>query len=134
MNDKQWHGGGIYSKVLKRTLAGKPVRVFYGRAFVPQEGRPRYFRLGTTLKVAQREMNRVLGNPAAALAEREAPTPHRIRFDALVEEFLAKYRSRGESDYYQNISRSWIKYFGRVDASSITFAQVGLHPVLRTLS
>lgn len=124
MSEKQWHGGGIYSKVLKRSLAGKRVRVFYGRVFVPQEGRQVYFRLGTTLKAAQREMNRVLGNPAAALAEREAPTPRRIRFDALVEEFLAKYRSRGDSDYYQNISRSWIKYFGRVDAGSITFAQV----------
>ena len=124
MSDKKWHGGGIYSKMLKRTLAGKSIRVFYGRVYVPQEGRPRYFRLGTTLKAAQREMNRVLGNPGAALAERETPPPRRIRFDALTEEFLTKYQSRGDSDYYQNVSRSWIKYFGKVDAGSITFARV----------
>jgi integrase len=118
---KTWHEGGIYSRVCKRTTGGAPLRVYYGQVKV--NGRLRYFRLGTALKAAQRKMNGIKGDPAAALAEREKPRPPFVRFDELVKEFLGKYESRGGTSFYNHTSLSWLAYFKKTDVATITRAK-----------
>ncbi len=97
---KKWHGGGIYSKILKRRIAGEPLEVFYGRVWVPEERRWRYFRLGTKIRQARRRMSEILGNPRDAQVERIHRSVKTIDFGELLDEFLASYRSRGGTRYY----------------------------------
>jgi integrase len=127
MSDKIDHGGGIYSRVCKRAPGGKPLEVFYGRVFFKAEGRSRYFRLGTALKAAQKRMHTILGDPEAALKEREArskPAPKRLSVGELIDAFLAGYTPRGDSGFYGHASESWREHFGDVDAATVTRAMV----------
>lgn len=64
-------------------------------------------------------MNQIFGDPMAALEEREKPAPRPIRFDELTQEFLKHYRSRGDSGYYEHVSKSWLDYFGKTDVATI---------------
>ncbi len=115
-NPKKWikQLPGVYTILRKRD--GQ--KVFYFRAWVPSEKGFRYFRLGTTLGQARDKRNKILGDPEAALVERQEKQEARIAekpaltFDELVRTFLAKYRSRGDSDYYLNRSKAWLSYFG----------------------
>jgi integrase len=115
---------GMYGRIGTKQIGGKPVTTYYGRVYVKAEGRTRYFRLGTGLKASERKYHALLGDPGAALLEREAKPVQRIAFDALVKLFLGGYRSRGESGYYGHVSQSWIEYFGKAEAGSITRARV----------
>jgi hypothetical protein len=121
---KKQYGGGIYSKVLKRAPGGKPLEVFTGRVWMKTEKRFRYFKLGTTLKAAQRRMGQIIGDPEAALAEREKPRPKPMRFDKLVEAFLEGYTSRGGTSYYVHAAESWKAFFRQAYAHDITRIRV----------
>src|SRR5213594_1801779 len=96
-NLRKWYGGGIYSKTRAQS-DGKPLEMFFGRVWLPEERRFRYFKLGTTEKQARRKMRKVLGDPSAAVAAREKVTEKALLFDELVKRFLAEYRPRGDSE------------------------------------
>jgi integrase len=127
MNEKIDHGGGVYSRICKRAPGGKPLEVFYGRVYIKAERRSRYFRLGTALKAARQRMHAILGDPEAALLEREAksrPTPGRVGMGELIDAFLEGYKPRGDSGFYADVSESWRAYFGKVAAAGISRAMV----------
>ena len=130
MGAKINHGNGIYSRVCKRTLAGKPLEVYYGRVYVKAERRDRYFRIGMSLRAAQRKMHKILGDPEAAVTEREAtlrPTPKPISVEQMIDAFTDErkgYKSRGNSGYYAHAAQSWRKHFGKTDAAKVTRARV----------
>ncbi|MCZ6779240.1 MAG: site-specific integrase [Acidobacteria bacterium] len=122
MGNITWHKGGIYSKTLKRRINGKPLEVFYGQVWIPSEKKLRHFRLGTTPRQAGREMRRILGNPEAALKERQQRRCG--TFSLLLDRFLANYHSRGDTNYYQQITKPLSEHFGKRIVSSITPAAI----------
>jgi integrase len=117
MSSVTWYRDGIYSRTRERKN-GPPLEVFYGRVWVG--GKFRYFKLGTTLPQAERKMRAILGDPEKALAERRLKKVRVLTFGELVDDFLAKYRSRGDSGYYQMVTRRLREHFGSVPLMEIT--------------
>jgi integrase len=116
MSEKTWYEGGIYS--LKRKRDGR--ETFYGRVWIPSRRGFAYFRLGTTPRQAERKMREVMGDPEKALAERRQRKQKVHTFGALLDEFLAKYRSRGGTDYYQAVTKRLRGHFGQKPVTEIT--------------
>ena len=113
MSDKQSVAGerGMY------TRPGGDGRLYYwARVWINAEQRSRHFKLGHKLKAAKERLHQIKGDPAAALVERDRVAPQRLPFPALVKRFLSEYHSKGGTDFYLQVSKSWVAYFGKVDA------------------
>lgn len=125
MTTKIQHGDGIYSRMSKRTIAGKPIETFYGRVYIAEEKRSRYFKLGRTLKAARRKMVRITDDVDAAVRERQR-VADRVRdgltVEALHRDFTANYRGRGGTDFYINVLKRMIACIGKVPARDVTAA------------
>ncbi len=119
MGDKKWYGDGIYSKTRLRKN-GKPLEVFYGRVWLPARKRFCYFKLGTAPNQAQAKMRRILGDPEAALAEREKKHRKILTFGQAIDKFLAEYHSRGGTDYYHAITKAPREFFGERPLTEVT--------------
>jgi len=119
MSGKKWYGDGIYSRTRQRKN-GKPLEVFYGRVWFPTLRRFRYFKLGTTPNQAETKMRRILGNPEAALAEREKKHIVVPTFGKALDRFLQEYRSRGGTDYYSAVTKAPREFFGERPLTDVT--------------
>ena len=128
MGNITWHKGGIYSKTLKRRINNKPLEVFYGQVWISSEKKLRHFRLGTTPRQAGREMRRILGNPEAALREREEKKCG--TFLALVDKFMSNRSD--ETDYYPETAKPLLDYFGNDLVSSITPIRIDSYVKVRS--
>lgn len=120
---------GMYGRIGHKCIGGKPVTTYYGRVYIG--GREVVFRLGTGLRASEKKYHAYLGDPEAALREREQrtrPTAKPIAFHGLTEQFRAKYRGKkgswGDSPYYTAESDVWKVYIGDVPVASITPARV----------
>ena len=127
MSAKAWikKSGGMYTETPTRgARAGETV--YKARIWIKSRQDFAHFYLGVTLKQAQRKMPEILGDPEAALAQRdERPAPAAPEFEALVKMFLATYKAKGgTSDYYKSPAASWIAHFGKVPSDRITRAMV----------
>ncbi len=128
MSAKTWikDSGGMYTETPTRgARAGETV--YKARVWIKSRQDFAYFYLGVTERQAGKRMREILGNPEAALAQRDArPAPAAPTFEAMVKKFLATYRARGgTSDYYKSPSASWIGHFGKtIGADKITRAMV----------
>jgi integrase len=116
---KKWYGDGIYSKTRQRRN-GRPLEVFFGRVWVPTERRFCYFRLGTTPAQAERKMRTLLGDPEKAVAERRQKKARVLTFGELLGQFLEKYRSRGDTKYYLQVTKRLREHFGSTRVTEIT--------------
>jgi len=56
------------------------------------------------LNQAQQKMRRILGDPEAALAERERTRTKVLAFSQALDQFLCDYHSRGGTRYYETIT------------------------------
>jgi integrase len=104
--------------------------VYYARIWIKSEGRARYFNLRETTEPLARKRVGALGlDPEKALQERTARKAVRnarpaLTFEDLVKRFLAGYTSKGESGYYGNASKAWVRHFGTAPAATVTRAMV----------
>src|SRR5262245_13226415 len=112
--------GGIYS----RTRDGK--ETFYVRVWRPAVKRRGYSKAGGTVLQARRKLEQIQPDPEAFCEKRDAkPLPKALSCGELVKQFLAGYRSRGDSGYYDMVSISWLDYFSeKTPADKVTRAMV----------
>ncbi len=128
MSDKKYLDGerGMYtSRQSRGTLAGKDL--YFGRAWIKRQSKFRYFPLGPDFKKARKAWWAILADPEAALEQRDRPAPTAPRvvpFSALAEDFVRRYKSKGNTGYYGHVAKSWITYFGTADAATITHTRV----------
>jgi integrase len=118
---------GMYGRVGRRTIGGKPVTTYYGRVYVRAEGRSRYFRLGTSIKAAERKYHKLLGDPEAAVQQRQKVTDKArdgLTVAELYRDFTANYRGRGGTDYYVNVLKRMVASIGKVRVSDVTAATI----------
>jgi integrase len=129
MSAKINFGGGLFGRTLTRgPKTGKIM--FVGRVWIPTEARVRYLKLGvTTEKEARKALAKV--DPETAFQERDAlkagppaPGPEPLRFDAMLDRFLAEYRSRGNSGYYGHVAVSWRAFFNNAEVASVSRPRV----------
>src|SRR5258705_11364156 len=99
MSEKRWFGGGMYSRTPTRGPA-KGTEVFYGKVWIKSEKRRRHFILGPGYLQAKRKLASIYADPEKALAEQTRKRAPVRKFGEVLDEFLAKYRSRGGSIYY----------------------------------
>ena len=120
---RKWHGAGLYSIVPRRGPC-KDVEVFYGRVWIKQKKGQRDFPLGPGLAQAKRKLARIYADPEKALAERERQEVRAVTFGELLDEFLAHYHSRGETPYYQHITKAPREFFGDKPVTEMTVPDI----------
>jgi integrase len=122
----EWLGDGLFSRT-RPGRDGKPETTYSGKVWIKSEQRIRVFKLkGRTDRAARRELVAIQADPEKALEARKPkvlPTAP-IRFRALVDRFVAEYRSRGETEYYRHVAKSWREFFGNADVTTITRPRV----------
>jgi integrase len=109
-------GQGLFSRTRK---SGKCV--FWGKAWVPSQGKHAYWNLGTSLPTARKRWGGIVADVEKAYAQQVAERSRRDDdgFGALVGEFLGSYRSRGGTRYYASVLQAPRAYFEDTPASSI---------------
>jgi integrase len=121
---------GMYGRIGHKQIGGKPVTTYYGRVYVKAEGRTRYFRLGTGLKASERKYHALLGDPGAALLERESiamKARDTLTVADLHRQFTANYRGRGGTDYYVNVLKPIVAGIGKMRVADVTPATIDAH-------
>jgi integrase len=116
-----WHGGGIYSRP-RKDKEGEYAQYFVR---VTVDKRPRIFKAGRTLTSAKRLRDRVRGNPAHYVEKREkaaAATHSGMTMQALFDNFLKHYRSRGGTRYYVERGQHTMAHFGKLPLSSVNYS------------
>ncbi len=116
---KKWYGGGIYSRTPTRGPA-KGTEVFYGKVWIKSERRRRHFLLGPGFLQAKRKLASIYADPERALAEQARKRTPVRKFGVVLDEFLAKYRSRGGSVYYKVVTKAARRFFGEKPVNEIT--------------
>src|SRR5262245_61595049 len=112
--------GGIYS----RTRDGK--ETFYVRVWRPAVKAMGYSKAGSTILQARRKLAQIQADPEKFFQKRDAPpAPKALSFGELVKQFLAGYRSRGDSGYYDMVSVPWLEHFSaKTPADKVTRVMV----------
>jgi site-specific recombinase XerD len=122
-------GHGLFSTTVSTgPRAGRTV--YFARIWIPSEARARYFALRETTEPQARKRLGALGvDPEKALREHLAKkaarhAPPELVFKDLVQQFLAGYKSKGNSGYYKNASKAWVRHLGEVPAAKVTRAMM----------
>jgi site-specific recombinase XerD len=130
-DEKKWYGGGIYSRTPTRGPA-KGTEIFYGKVWIKSERRRRHFLLGPGYMQAKRKLAGIFADPEKALAELARKRVAARTFEALLDEFLEKYRSRaGSSDYYRMRLNPARQFFGKKSITEITVEAIDRYLVSR---
>ncbi|HEV8335140.1 MAG TPA: site-specific integrase [Candidatus Polarisedimenticolia bacterium] len=117
---KKWYGGGMYSRTPTRGPA-KGTEVFYGKVWIKSERRRRHFLLGPGFLQAKKKLAGIYADPEKALVELTRRRVTVRTFEAILDEFLEKYRSRaGTSDYYRVVLKPARAFFGKKPIMEIT--------------
>jgi len=121
MSRRRWLKGekGMYIRVpIRGVCAGK--EIYYGRLWMKSLQKFKEFRLGLSLKKAQKRLMEISLNPEAELARKEQQAVALVTFGDCVKQFLENYHSRGGTGYYRNILKAPGKFFAKKAPSEIT--------------
>ena len=121
MSAKKWikGSGGMYTKTpVRGARAGKIC--YWARVWIKSRKEFAHFFLGLTPKQADRRMHKILGDPEAALVERQRQQLVVPTFGEALDGFLREYRSRGETNYYHDITKAPREFFGDRPLTEVT--------------
>jgi len=112
--EKKWIKGkrDMYTKVPTRgARAGKTC--YWARVWIKSRQEFAHFYLGLKPKAAQERLDQMLGNPEAALAERQQDRTVVLTFEQALALFLANYIPRGGTTVYYRENLSGPRKFFR---------------------
>lgn len=121
MSAKKWikGSGGMYTKIpVRGARAGKTC--YWARVWIKSRKEFAHFFLGLTPRQAERRMREILGDPEAAVAERDQQQVVVPTFGEALDGFLRDYRSRGGTDYYHGITKAPREYLGDRPVTDVT--------------